>query len=326
MSELTVESTKEEIQAYAEQVAREVEKERRGEPEQKSDAQITNEQAGIAKPVDYETLADDSSGDEAAQMGDETGNATEVPEWVTDDVKAEATAYGIGEAELADFASREEFDRALRLFDKTALDAGRKALAESDESPTRNEKGQFVKKEEPKAESESEETRDDGRYQIALSKDLYDDDLVDELTRMRDYYESRFEALEAHFVEASAKAEEQQFDNFVDSLGHADLFGKTGKESQKELERRRDLHVAVKAQMIGLEKLGRSAELSEQLIARVANMVFAEELSKKRLKQQTAKISKQSQLRQGGSPTKPLPPRDDPRDEADRLYKELSQS
>jgi hypothetical protein len=104
----------------------------------------------------------------------------------------------------------------------------------------------------------------------------------------------------------SASAEEQRFDSLVDSLGHADLFGATGKESDKELERRKDLNVAVKAQMIGLAKLGRPAEMSPQLISRVANMVFGEELGKKRLKQQTSKISKQNQLRQGGSPTKPL--------------------
>jgi hypothetical protein len=55
-------------------------------------------------------------------------------------------------------------------------------------------------------------------------------------------------------------------------------------------------------------------------------MVFGDELSKKLLKKQTSKITKQSQLRQGGSPTKPIPPRDDPREEADRLYKELSKS
>ena len=104
------------------------------------------------------------------------------------------------------------------------------------------------------------------------------------------------------------------------------MFGVTGKESEKELERRRDLNVAVKAQMIGLAKLGRPAEMSQQLISRVANMAFGEELGKKRLKQQTSKVSKQNQLRQGGSPTKPTPPRDNPRDEADRLYRELASS
>ena len=326
LNEAAPDTSSDEIKEYAEQLAKEVEAERKGET--KSDAQITNEQAATPQPSDKtpELPVEDNSDSDTALEGEETGEVAESPEWLTDDVKAEAAAYGIEDSELADFASREELDRALRLFDKTALEAGRKAMAESEDGTTRNEKGQFVKKEAPEAEPPKEETPQDGRYQVSLDKDLYDEEIISEFTRMRDHYESRLEALESYFAEASAIAEEQRFDSFVDSLGHPDLFGTTGKESDKELERRRDLNVAVRAQMIGLEKLGRPAEMSSQLIARVANMAFGDELGKKRLKQQTSKVSKQSQLRQGGSPTKPQPPRDDPRDEADRLYKELSRS
>lgn len=326
LKEATPDTSSDDIKAYAEQVVEEVVGERQGES--KSDAQITNEQAGTPQPADKtkEIPAENNTGSESAPEGEETGDDAVSPEWLTDDVKAEAAAYGLEESELFDFASREELDRALRLFDKTALEAGRKAMAESESAPARDEKGKFVKKEAPKADQPAEEAPQDGRYQVSLSPDLYDEEIIGEFTRMRDHYESRLEALESHFAEASASAEEQRFDSFVDALGHADLFGTTGKESDKELERRRDLNVAVKAQMIGLAKLGRPAEMSQQLINRVANMAFGEELGKKRLKQQTSKISRQSQLRQGGSPTKPLPPRDDPREEADRLYKELSQS
>ena len=321
LKEATEDTSPDDIKKFAESVAQEVEQERKGE--EKSDAQIANEQAGKPAPETLKIPAENKSGRETALEGEKTGGVTEGPEWLTDDVKAEAAAYGIEESELTDFASSEELDRALRLFDKTALDAGRKAMAESEDGTTRNDKGQFVKKEELEAEPFKEETQQDGRYQVSLDKDLYDEEIIGEFSRLRDHYESRFEALEAHFAEASASAEEQRFDSFIDSLGHADLFGTTGKESDKELERRRDLNVAVRAQMIGLERLGRPAEMSQQLISRVANMAFGDELGKKRLKQQTSKISKQSQKRQGGSPTKPLPPRDDPRDEADRLYKEL---
>ena len=327
ITEATPDTSSDEIKEFVEQLAQEVVQERKGEPEKKSDAQITSEQAGTPQPGEEpkDIPAENKSGSNTAPKGEETGDVEESLEWLTDDVKAEAAAYGIDEAELADFASREEYDRALRLFDKSALEAGRKALAES-ETQTRNEKGQFVKKEELKADQAKEEAPKDGRYQVALSPDLYDEEIIGEFTRMRDHYESRLEALEAYFAESRASQEEQRFDSLVDSLGHADLFGTTGKESEKELERRRDLNVAVKAQMIGLAKLGRPAELSDQLISRVANMVFGDELGKKRLKQQTSKIARQSQMRQGGSPTKPLPPRDSARDEADRLYRELAKS
>ena len=326
LADVTPDTSSDDIADYAEQIAKEVELDRVGsQAEAKSDAQIANEQARPASPK-TETPVENNSDSNSAREGEDTGEVAESPEWLTDDIKAEAAAYGIEESELADFASSEEFDRALRLFDKTALEAGRKAMAESEEGATRNEKGQFVKKEEPKTEGSEERAPEDGRYEVALDPDLYDEEIINEFTRLREHYESRFEALESHFAEAGVKAEEQAFDSAIDSLDHADLFGKTGEETEKELERRRDLHVAVKAQMIGLERLGRPAEMSPQLIARVANMAFGDELGKKRLKQQTRKISRQSQMRQGGSPTKPQPPRDDPRDEADRLYKELERA
>ena len=327
LTEATPDTSSEEIRSYAEQVISEVEADRQGEqPQGKSDAQIVNEHAGPPPADKPKTSAENKSGSNTALEGEDTGDVAEVPEWMTDDVKAEAAVYGIDEAELADFASREELDRALRLFDKRALEAGRKAMAESEEGTTRNEKGQFVKKDEPKADQSKEATPQDGRYQVSLNPDLYDEEIISEFTRMRDHYESRLGVLESHYAKASADAEEQRFDSFVDSLGHADLFGTTGKESEKELQRRKDLNVAVKAQLIGLANLGRPAEMSKELISRVANMAFGEELKKKLLKQQTRKISRQSDSRMGGSPVKPLPPSDDPRTEADRLYREMSGS
>jgi len=319
--ELNENMTSEEIKAYAESVIQEVEQDRQGET--KSDAEIVvNTSAPIKTPAEERSGSDTVEG---KSSNEESGSTSKVADWVTDDVKAEVAVYGIEESDLEDFATREDLDRALRLLDKAAIQAGRQALEES-EVTTRNEKGQFTKKEALDSEEPSEETRQSDKYEVALSPDLYDDEIIGEFERMRDHYESRLKSLESRFAETSAQAEEQQFDSFVDSMGHADLFGKTGSESQKELDRRRDLLLAVKAQAIGLERLGRPTEITDQLVARVANMVFADELSKKRLKQQTSKMSKQSNLRLGGSPTKPQSPSDDPREEADRLFKELERA
>jgi hypothetical protein len=78
--------------------------------------------------------------------------------------------------------------------------------------------------------------------------------------------------------------------------------------------------------MLGLAQLGRPTDLSELLVGRVARMVFAEDLSKKELKNHTRKITRQSNSRQGGGATRPQDPREDPRDEADRLYKEMERT
>ncbi|MHC4766917.1 MAG: hypothetical protein ACYTF2_17645, partial [Planctomycetota bacterium] len=195
--------------------------------------------------------------------------------------------------------------------------AGRKAMADE---KARDEQGRFAKKE----PEESEEPKE-GRYEIGLDKDVYDEELVGELTRMRDHYESRLDALETRDAERDAQAEEQRFDGLVDTLGHADLFGKSGKETKKEHQRREDLFVAVKAQQIGLEQLGRPTGLDASLINRVARMVFAEELGKKDLKARTRKISKQADKRQGGGATRPSDPPETRREEARRLYKELEE-
>lgn len=325
LAEATQDTSADEIKAYADAVAQEVESERQGET--KTDAQIVNDVASI------ETSAENNASSESAEVedqGEESSDKPSSPKWMNDDVKAEVAAYGISESDLSDFANREELNRALRLLDKTALEAGRKATVESESLKTRDDKGQFVKKEEAKPSSSEEITPKSGRYELSIDKDEYDDGLVNELTRMRDHYEAsrehtelRLAQLESYFEQVSALEKERQFDSYVDALGHADLFGKTGSESEQELTRRKDLRVASKAQLIGLERLGRPAEENSKLIERVANMVFADELSKKRLKQQTQKISRQSNGRLGGSPTKPLSARDDPRDEADKLYKEL---
>lgn len=338
--ELTEQSTTEEVKEYAAQVVEEIKAER----EPKPDAQIVSETADLEKkPVAEKKSSDEKKAAKAAKA--EAAKAAKAEKvvpakaekageesWLDDDLKAEVSAYGLEESDLADFASREELERALRLFDKNALDAGRKALAaeaegkESAEPATRNEKGQFL----PKKETPAVEPKTDGRYEIKLDKAVYDEEIVGEFTAMRDHYEareqameSRFKALESRLLEVDAKAEEQHFDSLVDSLDHADLFGTTGKETPEQFKRREDLHVQAKALQNGLAQLGRPTELNESLVSRVARMVFAEDFTRKEIKNRTRKISKQANGRQGGGATRPQDPREDPRDKYDRMYKEL---
>ena len=198
----------------------------------------------------------------------------------------------------------------MNFLDRGALDAGRKKLADKGD-----EKEEESQEPAPKPK--------EGQFEITLDKDVYESDLVDQLTNMRDHYEARFADLESRYIEADARAEEQQFDNLVDSLGHADLFGKTGKENTKQLERRENLLIQVKAQQVGLEMFGRPCDLDASLVKRVTRMVYADELGKKELKAKTRKISSQSNGRQGQSATKATDPPETPREEARRMYKEM---
>ena len=332
LEDINADSTADDVKDYARQVAKEVEAERAGQkPDEKGDAQIVAEHADNEHK---ETTAETKSGSEAAKPAkgegekvDESGEKSDTSKdaWFDEDLKAEVAAYGIEESELADFASREELERALRLFDKSALEAGRKALAETEgkgEATGRNEKGQFAKveqKETPKSESLKE-----GAYEIKLNKEVYDEEIVGEFTRLRDHYESRLDAMESRFLEADAKAEEHRFDAAIDKLNMPELFGKTGSESKKELEIRSAVLQEVKTYLLGRNMLGRPMELDDASVSRMARALYSEEFGKKDLKTRTRKISKQSNGRQGGGATRPQDPREDPRDEADRLYKELA--
>lgn len=155
--------------------------------------QIISDRQGTEDKSDARRLAEDRD----EPVGDMTAEAdsgskdtvddekTGEQDWLDADLKAEVAAYGIGEEELAEFTSREELERALRFFDRSALEAGRKALAEG-ETRGRDEHGRFQKKE-SESEAESDE-RPSGGYEITLDRDIYNEDLVDELTHMRDHY------------------------------------------------------------------------------------------------------------------------------------------
>lgn len=336
VAELTETSSKEDVQSYVEQVVEEVAADRAGteKPEVKGDARIASEHANNEhKPEKAKEIPAEKSGSETAKSkdkGEESGDEESASaEWLDEDLKAEVAAYGIEESELADFASREELERAMRLFDKSALAAGQKVLAEEGEKASgRNAKGQFLKKDaEPKADPKAEGKPEaaDGKYEPKLDKAVYDEEIVNEFTRMRDHYESRLERLESHFQEQAASAEEKQFDSAIDKLDMPKLFGITGKETPSELKKREDVMAQAKVLQAGYLSFGRNVDI-ESLVPRVSRMVFAEEFGKQDLKTRTRKISKQSNNRQGGGATRPQDPREDPREEADRRFKELSGS
>lgn len=320
--ELTHESTPEDIKSFVDDIHAERTGEAAPEPskEPKSDAAIVADVAAIETPTaapkkGSETTAEAPSKAKSEKPSDRA--------WLDDDLKAEVSAYGLSEEAIADFTSREEVERAMRLFDNAALEAGRKAMAAGEEpKATRDEKGRFI----PKGETETPvpaPEKPKGGYEVKLDKSVYDDAIVDEFTQLRDHYESRLEALEARLLQADAAAEEVRFDSTVDSLDMPKLFGKTGSESKEERQRRHDLLVQCKAHQVGLKQItGRDTDI-ESLVGRVARMVFADEFTKKELKSRTNRISRQSNGRMGGGATRPTDVPESNRDWADKLYREL---
>lgn len=341
-NQITEASTTEEIAAFVDELHAEKTAEK-APPEKKSDAAIVNEHAatvpdetpvapkGKAKkakaPKGDETAADPVA--DAGKKGKGETAAKAEPDdrsWLDDGLRKQIAGYGIDEAELTDFDSREDVERALRLIDKRALAAGQKALADGDaKEPTRDDKGRFTTEttKEPEAAKAAEPAAKPS-YEIKLSKEKYEDDIVDELTGMRDHYEARLAALEAKTQEAEAQAQEDRFDVAVDGLEMPTLFGNTGSESTEELKRREDLLLQCRALQHGLQQLtGKSPDI-ESLVLSQAKAAFAEEFDKQTIKSRTIRIAKQSDKRQGGGATRPTDAPESGREWAARRFRELA--
>ena len=192
--ELNEESTPEEIDAKVDEIVAERTVE---EPtDDKTDAQMIagdhEEPLTVKEDKTEEVSEEKETKEEVAEEPEE--EAPKKPEWLDDALTKQASAYGIGEEDLADFTSREEVERAMRLFDKSAQEAGKKAQEKPGEEP----------------EGEADETKPDG-YEVKLDKEEWSEELVEEFTKLRDHYEGRIEAIESRFAELA--------------LGGGDVFG-----------------------------------------------------------------------------------------------------
>jgi len=300
--ELTEETTTDEINEYVDNLLAEVEQER----EPKGDAQIISETAAPAnepkpKKEPKETPVVEDKSDDETPAEESTS-----PEWLDDDMKAEIAAYGIEESDIAGFANREDVERVLNLLD------------------SRFKEGEKTK--EPGDEKAKESVKEVQEGQIKLDPDVYDEEIV-KVSEVVNALRSEIDDLKARYAEEDARATEERFDRVIDGLAATDIFGKTGSESKKELERRNAIMEDVMDRLNGIERrTGNRPELTEAMVRRSARGIFADEFDKKLLKHQTRRISKQSNGRQGGGATRPSDPREDPRDAADALYKELSQA
>lgn len=310
-TDLNENSTHEDIQA----AVKEIVENRQGEdatPE--SDAQkIAEERDQPAGHVDEEPTNEDTT-----QEGETSG---EGQEWIDDDLLAEAAAYGVGDDEVAEFTSREEFDRAMKFMSKSALDAGRKALADGESQPRDPETQRFMKKE-PESK---EDTPKEGGYEVALDPDVYDEGIIKEFTQLRDHYESRLSALESHLLDAAASEQEQRFDAAIDALKHTSLFGKTGNETPKEVQRREAVLEAVNAQMASLDAQGRSGDF-EFWVGVMAKGLFADEFNKKAVKARTKQVASQSKGRMSSGGGKPTDPPETRREKFRRLHEEMERA
>ena len=290
-----------------------------------SDAADKTDKAAPSKtPAGDDDSADDDS---AADKGDDDQHQQDdEQEWLDDDLKAQVSTLGISDEQLAEFGSREELERAMRLLDIGAMNAGRHATGKKgDPKPKDDEQVQRS------VSKPQEQPRDDAIDKVQLNPEIYDEEVLKDFSRVFEHYESRLRATNdriAQIIESeqqrTARAEEERFDSIVDTLGHADLFGEAGKETKEQLANRHKLFDEHRVYLAGLKALGREGKTDKSFVTRVLNMTFAEHLSKQQRKQLTQKITRQSNMRMGGGVSKPTDPPEDIYTKTERLYEELS--
>jgi hypothetical protein len=293
--------------------------------------------AGDDDAADDDSAAPERDGDDLDEKDGDGPNA-----WLDDDLKSQVSTLGISDEQLAEFGSREELDRAMRLLDAAAMKAGRQAAAPKGDDTAKDEKtvqpseqsardtdGRF------KPKTPQRQPGDETGYKVQLNpEEVGAEEVVREFNNLRDHYEARLEvtaerlaSLEQAMQQREARAEEERFDSIVDTLELPELFGESGRETEKQLANRKTLFEDHKAYLIGLKALGRDGKTDKAFLARVCNMTFRDHVTKNIQKQLTRKISRQSNMRMGGSVTKPTdhkyngPPERDP--ELLSLYAEL---
>jgi hypothetical protein len=294
----------------------------------------------LVEEEEQTTASDETpAGEESSDDKKEEVVEEEESEWLTEGLRAEAAALGIDEDQLSEFGSQDELDRAFRLLYRSVLKEGRKSLdGEATEEKSaaddrrRGPDGRFLPRERQQKEAAPEPAAEPS-YKVSLDPDEYDEAIVKELEGLRDHYESRLKTFEdrvARFEEFEMQREvdaaQAKFDLILDTLDYGELYGKTGEETSKQLERREKAWSSWEALVIGFSSRGHDLPISKTLLDRVTRMEFPNEVSRKERKALTRKVTKQSGLRMGGGVTRPTETKETTMEYMENLYDELDRS
>ncbi len=307
-------------------------------------------EAGDDEPA-VEPGGDDSATDRTKVGGEDSAwSVTKEGQehaWLTDEVRDEVPRW-ITDKELSEFSSREELDRAMGLFARAAVNASQEAddkggkddaLDDGKTARLEPERGPDGKFRIPGTSGSDGEGDVPKPFEINLDLSEFDDGLgekiTDVLTGIRDDYEGRAKSLEERLaaIEGAARTSEQaatsaRFDAAVDGLGHAELFGATGKETSEQLKQRRALYEHAEA-FSGSNPSGREMTL-EEATKLMFRGLFHEHISKQQHKKLTQRVTEASNMRTGVGAERPAEQEFkgplDKHPDVRRAYKELRAS
>ena len=252
---------------------------------------------------DVTPAAADSAPAATPEAGDEDDRA-----WLDAETKDLAAAYGITDEDLADVGSREELDRAMRIIDRKAFEAGKAAAV-----PQADAKPVVQQSEAPKPTAPTGDPWADLK-QFMLSDEI-DADAREPINKFVQTVAAEMKELRAMKAAMQQQQMEASFNDLrtkavtsIHSLGHTDLFGKPGEAPTKEqaanLEKALDAHFT---HARGLIATGRQAAPTPAFLKAAVNLLFGDQLVSQAKKQHLAALKKQSARRSGGGTTKAVP-------------------
>ena len=240
----------------------------------------------------------DSSG--ATKKGADDKTATD---WLDQETRDLAAAYGIDDDDLAAMPSREVLAVAMRAIDKKAF-AAAKAPAETGRTP------------EKPAQQPGQTAQDVDDALAKLEAFNLEDELgADDAPKIRDAFKAVTAELKAlrdwrtaqQQTEGQRALRQLQSEALesLHSLGHAELFGKPGEEPTKE--QAANIQKAIDAHFVharGLIATGRQAAPTPPFLKAAVHSVFGDQIVNQTKQQQLAKLKAQSSRRTGGGTTK----------------------
>lgn len=240
-------------------------------------------------------------------------------DWTTAADLAELVeSLGLSEEDLAEFGSREELDRHVKLLDKQLIRAGKEALAKPGEEQEAALRAQAEAERRAEAsERAKQQPRKDGRFakteeaeepdeSLTLDEDYFDERLVavhkQTVSRLQQL-EARLRVFEQRDTEAQQREIVRTFDRIVDTLGHDDIFGKSAElaPGTDAWKNRSGLYETTTELIAGAIANGKRVGMVESIVRRALNQRFADQLSKKQRQDFASKVRKQASRTLGAS-------------------------
>lgn len=281
----------------------------------------TTEQSAGGEEI---SAADDAApAPETVVEGEGEGEAAVAADWLDGDTRDFATTMGLTDDDLSEFGSREELDRALRIIDRRAFEAGKAAQQPPNEPIEQPVVQQPVKPAMPLT-SAGDPLADLSQFRLKTTNEggEFDPDAAEPLNRFMEAASTTIKDLRTRVAQFEQQSRQEvqwrQQEALVNlqskalaslhSLGNAELFGKVGEKPTAEqaanIEKAIDAHFT---HARGLFSQGRQVAPTPAFLKAAVHLAFGDQLSKNKERQILDKLRKQSGRRSGGAGAKHVP-------------------